>query len=125
MRPSNNDDAHAENRSGLGISKAAEGRNAEPLQLEEAHRKAPAAGSKRAAVLRALLSKSLNRFEAARECGDWVLNTTVSELCRDFRLEIPRQLETIPGRHGKPTEVARYRLSESDRVKVRALVGDA
>ena len=86
------------------------------------------AGSKRAGVLRTLLDRGelgLNRFEAERECADHVLPSTVSELCRDFGLEIPRKLETVPGHAGKPTECSRYRLSAADIVKAQGIMPSA
>lgn len=82
-------------------------------------------GSKRAGVLLALLERGqrgLNRFESERLCADHVLPSTVSELCRDFGLEIPRELETVPGHAGKPTECSRYRLSAEDVAKARRLL---
>lgn len=87
-------------------------------------RQAPKAGSKRYGVLKALLERgSLNRFDAEKSpINDHVLNSTISELCRDFDLEIPRVWETVPGHLGKPTEVCRYQLSEADKVKVKALL---
>ena len=85
------------------------------------------AGTKKESVLRSLLERGergLNRFDAERECHDHTLPSTISELCRQFGLVIPRQLETVPGFQGKPTECSRYRLSPADAVKVRAILGD-
>jgi hypothetical protein len=82
-------------------------------------------GTKRAAVLRELLKRGghgLNRFEAERIAFDHVLPSTISELCSDFGLEIPRFLETVTGHFGKPTDCMRYWLSKADRVKVRKLL---
>ena len=84
-----------------------------------------APGSKRAGVLRTLLdrgTRGLNRFEAERACFDHVLPSTISELCRDFGLVIPRELETVPGHGGKPTECSRYRLSDDDAARVRRIL---
>lgn len=84
-------------------------------------------GSKRAGVLRTLLERGergLNRFEAERACSDHVLPSTISELCRDYGLKIPRELETVPGHQGKPTECSRYRLSPEDAIKAREVLGD-
>lgn len=82
--------------------------------------------SKRAGVLAALLERGatgLNRFEAESVCHDHVLPSTISELCGEFGLVIPRKLETVCGHRGKPTECSRYFLSEADAVKVRRLLG--
>lgn len=81
--------------------------------------------SKRYEVLSALLElgdKGMTRFLAEYRCGDHCLPSTVSELCADFCLQIPRELITVPGRHGNPTQCALYRLSSSDRDKVRQLL---
>lgn len=82
-------------------------------------------GSKRESVLRELLqrgARGLNRFEAERACADHVLPSTISELCRDFGLAIPRTLETVPGYGGKATECSRYALSDADAIKARAIL---
>lgn len=82
--------------------------------------------SKRATVLRVLLERGprgLNRFEAESACHDHVLPSTIAELCADFGLQIPRTLERVPGHGGKPTECSRYRLTDADAVKARALLG--
>lgn len=99
----------------------------EGLEEKAARRRKLAPVSKRAGVLRALLdrgSRGINRFEAERIAADHVLPSTISELCRDFGLVIPRELETVPGHGGKPTECSRYRLSAEDAAKVRALLGE-
>lgn len=62
--------------------------------------KRPALGSKREMVLSVLLSRGqrgLNCFEAVDAAHDFVLRSTVSELCSDFALQIPRTLEYVPG----------------------------
>ena len=82
-------------------------------------------GTKREGVLRALLERGehgLTRFEAERHCHDHVLPSTISELCRDFDLKIPRETVTVPGYQGKPTECARYRLTTEDAAKVRSIL---
>ncbi len=96
-----------------------------PNPTPRAQPKKPALGSKRAAVLRELLTRGqrgLNRFEAERLAFDHVLPSTISELCKDFGLEIPRYLETVTGHFNRPTDCCRYWLSRADRVKVRALL---
>ena len=83
------------------------------------------AGSKRAGVLKTLLERGprgLNRFEAESVCFEHVLPSTVSELCSDFGLTIPRKLETVRGHKGKPTECSRYWLSDEDQAKARELL---
>ena len=85
-------------------------------------------GSKKAGVLKALLERGaagLNRFQAEKLCADHVLPSTIAELCRQYGLEIPRELESVPGHMGKPTEVSRYRLSDADVPKVRGLLNPA
>lgn len=83
-------------------------------------------GSKRAMVLSVLLTRGtrgLNCFEAVTACHDYVLRSTVSELCADFGLEIPRELEQVPGYGGtRRIPCVRYRLSDADRRKVRELL---
>lgn len=54
--------------------------------------------------------RRLNRFEAERH-GDHVLPSTVSELQARYGLPFARELETVPGRNGTPTQCARYWLT--------------
>lgn len=82
--------------------------------------------SKRAIVLRTLLSKgSLTCFEAVRECHDYVLRSTVSDLQREFGIRIDRTEITVPNAFGGRTRCARYWISGDQRAKVCALLGEA
>lgn len=78
------------------------------------------APTKIARVLMHLLSgQSLNRFEAERNLGDHTLNSTISALHNDYGLSFARVPEKVPTRWGKPCEVIRYSLPESQLEKAR------
>lgn len=70
-------------------------------------------GTKEHALCEALKHRSLNRFEAAKDFGDWCLNSTVATLSAKG-VRIARRWETIPGRTGKPVRVLRYWIPQAD-----------
>jgi hypothetical protein len=73
-------------------------------------------------ILRALVDgRSLNRFEAARELRDWVLNTTVSQL-EQRGLSITRREEIVAGAFG-PVHCMRYSLAPESIQRARELLG--
>lgn len=73
-------------------------------------------------ILLALLDgRSLNRFQAARELRDHVLNTTISQLERRG-LVIQRKDEQVPGHFG-PVSCKRYWLSPESHQRAAELLG--
>jgi hypothetical protein len=73
-------------------------------------------------VLRALLSGSLNRFEATRPpVRDWCLPSTVSEL-EKRGLTIQRRSEAVPGAYGD-VHCARYWVAPESRELAQQLLG--
>jgi hypothetical protein len=54
----------------------------------------------------------LNRFEAER-IGDHCLNSTISALANDHGLAFERTPEKVPNNWGRPCDVIRYGLPES------------
>lgn len=87
---------------GLGIVDQAEKIGSQPQSAVD-HTKP---GTKEHTILTALLSGSLNRFEAER-IGDHALNSTVSVLRRKGHRIVHRR-EQVPTRFGKQTTVNRY-----------------
>jgi hypothetical protein len=84
------------------------------------------AGSKRAAVLKAMLERGahgLNCFEAVTVCHDYVLRSTIADLQREHGFTFPRTWEQVAGHAGSKVECVRYRLSAEDVAKARALLG--
>jgi hypothetical protein len=76
-------------------------------------------------VLEAFLAgRSFNRFQAERELHDHCLHSTVSTL-QGMGVNIHRQMETVPGFQGCPTEVMRYWLAPASRHKAMELLGRA
>lgn len=71
--------------------------------------------SKEMVVLKVLLRRSLNRFEAEK-IGDHCLHSTVSTLRHANGIDIDRVWETVPTRFGRATRVKRYRVALSGRM---------
>ena len=76
--------------------------------------------TKSSVIAEALLSGSLNRFEAER-IGDHTLNSTVSAL-RARGVVIDAAWEEVPTRFGKPVRVKRYSIPRSQRRKAREIL---
>ncbi len=84
------------------------------------------AGTKRWNVLRTLLERqSLDCFEAVRHCHDYVLRSTVSDLQSQFGIRIDRELVQVPNCFGGETTCARYWISDDQRARAMALLGEA
>lgn len=66
-----------------------------------------------------ITGQSLNRFEAERALGDHTLNSTISDLAHNYGLAFTRLAEKVPNRWGKPCDVMRYSLPESEREKAQ------
>lgn len=81
------------------------------------------APSKIARVLAYLLPacNSLNRFEA-EALGDHCLNSTIAKLAHSYGLVFQRQPEKVPNRWGKPCDVTRYSLKDSEYDSARAVL---
>lgn len=79
--------------------------------------------TKLATILGLLVSgQSLNRFEAERH-HDHCLHTTISTLQNGHAVQIERQWETVPCKHGQErTRVCRYWLSNKPENILRARV---
>jgi hypothetical protein len=81
----------------------------------------PRPDSKEHAVLAApATGRSYNRFEAARELGDWCIHSTMSSI-QKRGVTVARKDEAVPGRTGKPCHVMRYWLTPGERAKARTL----
>ena len=74
-------------------------------------------------VLKALLNRSYNRFEAARELHDWALHSTVSTIQKTWGIRVDRQIETVPGYQGEPTRVCRYWISSDQCERTHQILG--
>lgn len=75
--------------------------------------------SKTGSVLAYLLTgRSLNRFEAASECRDTTLNSTISTLSNRYEINIRRKPELISGAHRR-CRVMRYYLDASERHAIK------
>jgi hypothetical protein len=62
---------------------------------------------------------SLNRFEAVSTLHDWVLPSTVSQIQESEGIEVARKYEKVSGYLGNPVTVARYALSDVERLRAR------
>jgi hypothetical protein len=81
------------------------------------------AGTKLAAIVRALLERgSLNCFQAALEHHDFVLRSTISGLRREYGFVFLKRDETVPGHNGSKVTCTRYSLTAEDRELARALL---
>ncbi|WP_324731581.1 helix-turn-helix domain-containing protein [Pseudomonas paeninsulae] len=70
-----------------------------------------------AAVLEHLVfTASLNKYEAARELGDWSLHSTISSLANDYGITITRTKERV-GKCRQP--VTRYSIAGAARYHAR------
>lgn len=83
-------------------------------------------GTKRHSVLATLLRKQrgLTCFEAVRECNDYVLRSTVSDLQREYGIRIDRAETKVFNSYGGVTRCARYWISEDQRPKALELLGE-
>ncbi len=68
-------------------------------------------------VMRALMERSYNRFEASRELSDWCLHSTVAELELKGIL-VEREWEDVRGIYG-PVHCKRYWIPKSEFKRVR------
>ncbi len=75
--------------------------------------------SKIGRVTIALMRRSYNRFEAARELSDWCLHTTVATI-QGKGVTVSRKFETIPGFEGSPTRCCRYWIARDQHEKVES-----
>ncbi len=70
-----------------------------------------------ASVLEHLLfTSTLNKYEAARELGDWSLHSTISTLANTYGVTIKRTPEKVPN---ATMPVARYSIPDSARRHAR------
>ncbi|TBW11699.1 hypothetical protein E0E50_05880 [Azotobacter chroococcum subsp. isscasi] len=73
-----------------------------------------------AAVLKHMLfTSSLNKYEAARELGDWSLHSTISDLANTYGLTIKRTPEKVPASR---MPVTRYSIPDNERARARAVL---
>ena len=79
--------------------------------------------TKKFRVLKALTSRSYNRFEAARELHDPVLNSTVSSIQQTHGIRVDRLKEVVSGYQGAPARVCRYWVAASEREKALRVLG--
>ena len=64
----------------------------------------------------------LNALEANDLYNETCLNTTVSNIHRDFGWRLPRQYETYTNKAGRSTKFMRYWLSPEQRIEVKQLL---
>ncbi|WP_232196825.1 hypothetical protein [Thioalkalivibrio sp. ALJ15] len=80
--------------------------------------------TKRARVLQALIEgRRLHRFMAERLLSDHVLPSTVSEIQSRYGIRVERRRITVPGYRGLPAHVSEYWLSDAERRRARAILG--
>ena len=76
--------------------------------------------SKIGRVLKHLIAGNrLHRFQAEKVCRDHVLPSTVSGLQRKYGLIISREMVTVRGYRGAPTQVAEYWLDSDQQGKAK------
>lgn len=78
--------------------------------------------TKEGKVAIALMQRSYNRFEAARELHDWCLHSTASTL-QNKGITVNRVFETVPGYQGKPVRCCRYWIDTSQHPIVNRMLG--
>ncbi|MEW8074144.1 MAG: hypothetical protein AB2826_27430 [Candidatus Thiodiazotropha sp.] len=78
--------------------------------------------TKEGKVAIALMRRSYNRFEAARELHDWCLHSTASTL-QGKGITVNRVFETVPNYEGKPIRCCRYWIATSEHQKVNRMLG--
>jgi len=86
------------------------------------------AGTKRHAVLRALLdsgSEGLDCFGAVRVAHDFVMRSTVSDLQRGYGIRISRRPHIVPNSFGGETHCVRYWIEGEARAHAARLLGDS
>lgn len=82
----------------------------------------PVQTTKKSRVLAALMrGEKHTRFSAARILHDHCLPSTVSELQSSYGVVISRQLITVPGFGGAPTNCCEYWIDNEERRRFRAL----
>lgn len=72
-------------------------------------------------VAATLMRRRLTRFQAATECRDWVLPSTVAYLQRRG-IRVERERVVVPGFGGAPTSCCRYWIAPDQHHRVRALL---
>lgn len=96
---------------------------AAPGKVKPARRCKP--GTKFATVVAYLASgRDLNRFEGERRLGDHCLNSTIAEI-EAHGVTVSRKWEQVLGFTGLSIRVRRYWLSEIERTKAAAMLGEA
>ncbi|MBT3038826.1 MAG: hypothetical protein KME37_07760 [Candidatus Thiodiazotropha sp. (ex Codakia orbicularis)] len=78
--------------------------------------------TKEGKVAIALMRRSFNRFEAARELHDWCLHSTAATL-QSKGITVNRVFESIPNYQGKKIRVCRYWIDASEHQKVNRMLG--
>lgn len=78
--------------------------------------------TKEGKVAIALMRRSYNRFEAARELHDWCLHSTASTL-QGKGITVNRVFETVPNYQGRQIRVCRYWIDRSEHQKVNRMLG--
>ncbi len=73
-------------------------------------------------VIRALMRRSYNRFEAARELSDWCLHSTAATI-QGKGITVHREFETVSGFEGRPTKCCRYWITPDQHAKAVKLLG--
>ncbi|MET0063221.1 MAG: hypothetical protein ABW176_13095 [Candidatus Thiodiazotropha endolucinida] len=78
--------------------------------------------TKEGKVAIALMRRSYNRFEAARELHDWCLHSTAATLQRKG-ITVNRITEKVPNYEGKPIRCCRYWIDTAEHPKVNRMLG--
>jgi hypothetical protein len=72
-------------------------------------------------AMEALMERNYNRFEAARQLSGWCLHSTVSTIQTKGNV-VHREIETLPGFEGNPTNCCRYWITPEHMVDALKLV---
>lgn len=82
--------------------------------------------TKKARVFEAFMKgEKHTRFSAEKRLHDHCLNSTVSELQRDYGVFISRKTITVPGYLGKPTQCCLYWLEQEEIEKFFGIIKKA
>ena len=87
----------------------------EIAKLEKGHLKT---GNAKYNILSHMLDGNTLTNLEAYELGSTCLNTVVSEVCKQYNLEIPRKWIKVPTRFGNEVSVKQYWTSDSDNEKL-------
>ena len=87
--------------------------------------KLPKHHTKKTSILKVLVNvgdRGLDCFQAAIQHRDFVLRSTISDLQRDYDLDISREWIKVPNQFGSKTDCVRYWLDEANRAKAIKLL---